>query len=999
MHFGDDTNFVQNNIDGIVSALNSSINDIESVLVFVSGDLSFSGKESQFKSVELFFNKLKKAIIHRYNIKEVKFYVVPGNHDVDYSVGVGDIKREGLERINKENLFDAEIPNEQAKLENFYKFSNLYYCFTNKNLLHKKVLSYGDKKIQLNLINTAVYSSLEEDKAFHHLRQIELDRLKEHTDCDFVFSVMHHPCSWFNSQVTDAIEDALYHNSDLIFVGHKHYETTRKVTDCMYSVDILAGGMLSNKGNWNSSEFHVCILDLDNRLIKSSKYQWEKAENIYLEKDSQTICLSKDRVNPLGLTVRSKYLKESINQDSFMISDSFLNYFVFPLLEEHKDDLKGKSGHDIDNIESFISKLFADKKIIIYGINDSGKTSLLRALFCELVSKKIVVYINGSEVDSNFETAIKNSFVDIYGAESAKYEQFKQTEASNLVAIIDDFDAIKENNKETFIDYVNERFGYILCSCQQDIDLSIESRIRKAHDRKDYTIYRIEPFYTDKRRELVTKVVNIYGNDGQNKENIIEVLCDSLSKQKTLYNWSPSFIIQFTKYFYNNIGESSQKDGDVFSRVFESNLTSLIKPYANKLLTVDKIFMILDKIAYSVIKHKEYPISNTRVCSIIDEYNSKYDETVNTFDFLNTLVKSQVMKSLDNGFIFYERSYLAYFTAREIRRLINMGDYYDIKTVMKNSYMNINADILLFVTFITDNLKIIRMLMDLVDQSTEKWEEFSLKPINIPYMIQPANVIIKPVDEGDREKEEKELIEAEKEQTKLISVSNDSSIFDGESEDPAFIQELIRATALMITLARALPSFEHLMEKEDKERCVELLYKLPLRLFNYWAKEVDDSSSVLVQLIKYFHEREYRKEKPNFKPMTDNEALELLRWESSSLLLELMNASFTYSTRENTGRYFDQFSYKSADTYEIEHLMSIQNRDCVSVFMSESISLYEAKNEELTKHLLQRAVRKYMITSKKIQYPDIQKLNSKLFSNRLAFSQILLEKNKNKKKY
>ena len=202
----------------------------------------------------------------------------------------------------------------------------------------------------------------------------------------------------------------------------------------------------------------------------------------------------------------------------------------------------------------------------------------------------------------------------------------------------------------------------------------------------------------------------------------------------------------------------------------------------------------------------------------------------------------------------------------------------------------------------------------------------------------------------------------------------------------------------MITLARALPSFEHMMEKADKERCVNLLYKMPLRLFYVWANEVNAVRSELVQMIKDFHEWEYRKDKINYKPLSDQEALVMLRWESTSLLLELMNASISYSTKENTSRYINQFNYGSDISYGIEHLICTQRRDLVNNFVSESIELYDDNNTELARLMILRVAKKFMVTSKRIQYQDIQKLNSKLFANKLKSVQLLLEQNRNKKK-
>lgn len=995
IHFGDSSNYSKENVDAITSVFRPFSSGIETVLIIISGDLAFSGLKHQYISLRKFLADIRDGIYRTYNINKIEFAVVPGNHDVDYTFG--ELNRTDLEDILKSDSYDSIVSQEFAKQKQFLVFARKFGCFLQDTLVFKKQMVIGNKKIQINMINTGAFSSLDEDQGFHYLSERDLKALEEQSDSDFVFTIMHHPSTWFNCIITDRLDTILQQKSDLIFVGHKHYETTKTISDSQSSVNIIAGGMLSDRGDWKTSELHLGILDLESRLLDIRKFQWDVRGSIYIENDTRTITLSQDRYNPIGFTVLKQYIDEQIRVDQFLIADSFLDYYVFPLLEEKKDDQKEGTLHDLVDIEQFIARLEESSKILVCGLNDSGKTALAKAVFMELSKRKVVLLIRGSDVGGNAERTIRNAFDEIYGRDSIKYERFRQTDSASLTLIIDNVDSINEAYRDTFIEYANAHFGSILETCQQDIELDIQTRLKKKHDRKEYTVFHIEPFYSNKRRELVTKIVGLLGNGERNKSDMVTLLCDALSKQKTLYNWSPSFIIQFSKYYFGIIGEASQNDGDIFSKVFENNLMSLIRPFAVKGITIDKIFMILDKIAYEIFKKHEYPISDTKICEIVDIYNKRYDSTVNSLDLLSIFVSARVMKKTDGGYLFFERSYLAYFTAREIRRQTLENNYDDIRYVMEYSYMNIHADILLFVTYITDNLNIIRMLMEMAERTIQNWDEFSLSPVNIEYMKRPANMIIRPVEESDREKEELKHIEAEREETKALSTDNDASIFWGESEELNFIQEMLRSISLMTTLARALPSFEHMMERADKERCVALLYTMPLKIFHVWAREVDETRSELVKMIKDFHEWEYRKDKPNMEPLDDNKALMVLRWESTSLLLELMNAAFGYATKDNTWRFIDRYDYKSATTYGIEHLMGIEYRDDVTRFISEAFRLFDDK-EAQTKLMVKRVSRYYMVTSKRIQFDEVQKMNSKLFGNQLRSSRLLIEQGKNKQK-
>lgn len=997
MHFGKKNNYTNDNINAIVGALQQSMNDISHVLIIISGDLAFSGLKAECRQVWFFLHALKAAIVLRYQIRDIQIAMVPGNHDIDYQKG--DIGRAGLELLEKNGDYAKAIPSELDKQTEFYFLAKRNNCFSSSALLDQKVITYDGKTLQLNLINTAVFSSLDEDQGFHFLTESVIKKLSAQNNCDYVISVMHHPHHWYSSCCKKELEEALYSRSDLIFVGHEHYESSMKIEHDEASVNIFAAGKLGDRGDWTDSEFHVAVLNLDTRAYNTRKYHWNGAAKIYEEIGQRELTLSRDRYNQLGLIVRPEHLM-SLEEDRYLISRSVHDYFVFPLLiEEQIANESGRIPKEIDSMESFINTLGKREKIIISGGSDSGKSVLAAEIYTRLASNKVAVFVKGCDVRTNPERTIREAFEDAYSNDKASYEAFKQTMPEDLAIVIDDVDAIEPTREESFLSYVGEHFGVIVETCQAEIDIDIQSRLKKRATSRDFTFYRIAPFYSNKRKQLVTNIVHaISKSDQEAQDHIILLLCDVLTKQKYLYSWNPEFIVQFVKYYCNNIGEAMQNDGSVFSKVFEANITQLIKPYARK-ITVDKVMMVLDKIAYGIYVDKIYPISLSDADQIIQEYNQIYGSKIVTFDFLNLLIEAKIMKKTDDKFLFYDRNYLAYFTAREIkRRCLEDGDYTQFNHVMEYSYSGLNADILLFVTYITDNLNIIRMVMGQAVKSVEGWKEFNLRDIDIPFLVNPVDQIVRPFQESDREKAEEERIQQEKAEVQAITIANDASIFSGETDELNFVQKVIRGISLMVILARTLPSFEHMMKKEDKDQCVQMLYTMPLRIFEAWAKVIDEESSALIADIKLFHETEYRKEKPDAAPIEDKDALYILKWEATSLLLDLMYAVMNNATRSNTNDFIDGFDYKSLPTYGIEHLIGLAKRDNVPDFSSEAEKLFAEEKHAMTRNMLQRVARNFMANSKRIKKSETQRLNAKLFNESLQQDKLYIEQQRNKNK-
>lgn len=92
----------------IASALSSqSIGRVDKVFILVTGDIAFSGQIAQY----LAFNEFKKVLVSSLKKKGLKglfhIFIVPGNHDIDYSY-IKDHDREYYENYieSKEDICD-----------------------------------------------------------------------------------------------------------------------------------------------------------------------------------------------------------------------------------------------------------------------------------------------------------------------------------------------------------------------------------------------------------------------------------------------------------------------------------------------------------------------------------------------------------------------------------------------------------------------------------------------------------------------------------------------------------------------------------------------------------------------------------------------------------------------------------------------------------------------------------------------------------------------------
>lgn len=196
--------------------------------------------------------------------------------------------------------------------------------------------------------------------------------------------------------------------------------------------------------------------------------------------------------------------------------------------------------------------------------------------------------------------------------------------------------------------------------------------------------------------------------------------------------------------------------------------------------------------------------------------------------------------------------------------------------------------------------------------------------------------------------------------------------------------EIIRACSLMTIISRIMPNFEHMMLKEDKEKCVDLVYRMPLKIFYEWANDVDRRKKVIVDDILNCIKNVYSHQLDD--KVNENTIMDLLKKQSILLLMDLMNTSISEASRKNTNRYLDKYSYSKNDLYEIEHLMSLDKRDSCDDFIDYAITCFNSANI-FKKEIIRMVAKHYIVTSKKMKRNQFDKINAKLWQGGIKGAQ------------
>lgn len=995
IHIGKEKDISDEHIRKIVDSLKSykSIN-IKNVIIILSGDITYSGDASQFSNAKKLIGSLLVSLNKVFKCS-CTVLAVPGNHDVNHAGSPLNVT------LLKDNKYSEREVGEYNKLNSFYNFARLNKCFEHSEIYYDiRRLSIGNCKIKVNLINNGIFSTCDEYKGLLYLPNDYIDKLSDREDADFVISIMHHAPDYYRDDIKNRVEDTIVKNSDILFHGHEHYNYSKQTSfngsDCTV---IQSGGCLCNNGNWDDSSYLVVLLDTESLKYEYYKYTWNSSAKQY-EHDSG----KKAQVKP-----QKPDLKITEDFQEFIHDDNEEKYYVFPSIIYHGN--KSTENFLIETSSYFEEELQKHRYSIIVGAGNVGKTTLLKNLFSSFAKSHYVLYASPEKLlekskhkRQNIDKLIKALFEDIYGSSKSEWQAFEQSDTTDCIFMLDDFEQIDGINISNFFKSLSGRFGTIIITNTRIIDF--DTSIINIDEKETIAKFEIKAPVGHKRREIIRAVALDKADDKseQNIENIVKQVDRIIKTQLNIIPPEPYYIIQMAENFMNHVGEAIYKSTNAFSKVFEANLTNKIDDALktntkNRNITVDLMYVIFRKIAYYIHFNKAYPVKRCEIGKIIKEYNAEYGNNLETEDIINIAKTAKIISDTEESreeYRFRNKSILAYFVAKEI---VARKDVAGLEDVINKACINICTDILLFVIYLTDETSILSQIMSSINRTVVEdtsWDEFSI-PNKVPMFIKTSNQLSVNTKSINKKEEKKQIERSE--ETVEESMVKEFKIRDIYDWDDSIIDEynnkLFRMMSLLQIIAKSLPCFEHLLKKDKKSELIRLLYTLPNRIFMFWCNFIEKHYEDIIKELKthpYFTTK-----KPQMRESDiDLKVRSSFALYSMDLLLNLYYIPVLNAAGKNTVQFLNSvefFDYRENPTYQLEHLMFVEQIQDSNEFVSSALALQKDYNEKVSSYLLQCIVRHGLITRNDTR-ENTDRLESKFFPK--AKKPLLIERAKDK---
>ena len=1002
-HLNDSKGVHPAKIQAIVDSL-GVYTPIEGIVIVLSGDIAATGQANQYKIAATFLKRLIPEIRRKYSISEknTKILIVPGNHDIDW----GRSTRLDSSKIRSfdEKERALHLQQELKSMKNYFSFSDRNGCFFPYwmhipfgQLVTRKILHFDNGyRIEANLLNTAPFSC-DSDDGLHYLPEDAIHSLTTESNADFSLVVMHHSPDWFEFSQKKELENTLSKRCSLAFYGHEHFPGTQNVLyDNGNRIVKQAGGAWWQSSVPTLSDYYAALFDTESRKYFLSKFSWNADRSAFVATMKQEHILMQKSLCGTGLTYQEKYIATVMADSKNTIAQSVSDYFVFPTLRLNasKEYSRGKA---IDKMEDFIAFIKENRYVAVMGGSNSGKTTLLKMTFKELQTQYVVLYCGTDDITGRSqENILKELVTDTYGADS--YSLFQAIPSDKKVIIIDDLHRISPKHLNKFLRGIEDIFGTIVVASEEtsqfDIVQMVKDNIKASKEFKKASISRL---YAEKRLALIQKIVLIKtDNDELKAAGIARTLEQCLNSYKLAFRTDIDFVVQFVDYYCAHLGELDKSDATVFSKIFEASIERSIAPHlVGRKENSNDIIVALSEIAHYIHFNKEYPINAEHIHEVIAAYCEYYDNRYLTAErFIEIGVNSGLLSRTSNGYEyrFASKNHLAYFVAKALnRRFHDTGDTTDLESIVRQSCFSINGDILLFMTYISDNVNIPRLLLEQAVSYVSGWTEFDLSDIGIKYLqSMPAKSLVSPKEDEKEEEIHNQAIEEEERDTIIETLD----IYDyDETKIDELNNQLIRAFLQLKIIARNFSAFISILPGPVKKDYVSAMYQLPNKIFSQWAESIDNSLDYLVEEVIAWQEE------PDFegKKLSREDILRFFQEVSLNMLLNLYYVASSHGANDNTVDYLAQQNYISPSlNYRIERLMFWEKVDDYQAVIKEAEGLCSLQGDGMAKNMTLAILRHMLVHSDKIIDRERRRISSKYFSPRTQ-AKILMDRQKSQK--
>ena len=185
--------------------------------------------------------------------------------------------------------------------------------------------------------------------------------------------------------------------------------------------------------------FNLMVIDTETNRFSGYIFTWNPKDRIYYHKvqvERKEITSKSRKLNP-----QPSYLKGMKVDPRHKISDSFMEYFVFPKLSINNGRGYARS-RILLTYDDFSNYLQTHPVVFIDGESNAGKSTLLRYLYLKLCEVGIPLLWDIAQLQVPVRNLTRNLVPTQYGDEHSALERFQQAKFEEKYILIDNWEML-----------------------------------------------------------------------------------------------------------------------------------------------------------------------------------------------------------------------------------------------------------------------------------------------------------------------------------------------------------------------------------------------------------------------------------------------------------------------------------------------------------------------------------------------------------------------------
>lgn len=881
---GQTDNYICSRTSSIIHAINSVLFPGEVAIIVVSGDIAFSGQESEYRIAKDFFDQIKSGIRQEKGIDSI-LLAVPGNHDCDFSKA-NPVRDRLMPKSNAESNVEPEIFEQVSVVQNnFFDFGNTCTCHPDQNnFCVPYEFPCDNGKILFLLMNSAWMSQREEKPGALFVPCNLLPEVSgEEYDC--VFTILHHPYGWLHPDNAINLKSFVRKTTDVLILGHEHMQDSFQVSNGKWTVKEYCGAELQGDSA-NESGFSVYRFDLSMKEITTYTFTWDSDHNRYARTKTDDIFVRNTLSSSAGLNPNKEYLQSILDPgmiiNHFEKEDIHLpDIFCWPYLE--RLDMEEKTSITTRNLikDRIPETLFSSQLSIIIGDSLTGRTAMAKMLFRDFLQRtECCVLCSGKNLtthnEKNLRDIMDEIFVEEYGKE--QLETFRQLSLDQRILIIDDFQDIPyhDERRSAVLSSLFTYFGHVVVFSDNALDMQVICSKITYIAELTMEMYEILPFGNQKRQELAKKwyyLGNEYASGDQQTETRIDETCDKinmlLGSSSGIVPALPIYLIDILQNI-DSVAPASFA-GSQYGFLYESLINKCLSTIGNEYRNPGDInidITVLSLLAFRMLKEQKRSFSESKLLEVVSEYETRKKVSVNAGAIIKKMLAAKILKEVDVKTYIYRYPYVFYyFSGRYIAYNLDESDVKAQLEYMSGRLYNESfGNIIIFTCHFANSVDIIENILLRALVAFDKYEPFDFSKHRDYFQraqekIDQALLPKKIGSDSDVDvNRQRELTQRDEKGIQDGTVREATELTDEMALEESTLAGVSSAMRIMDVLGQVLRNYPGDIDGELKLQIIDEIHKLGMRtmevLFTTLGIYEED-------LIHYVSEQAKRKVNPN----------------------------------------------------------------------------------------------------------------------------------------